>query len=306
MALGSVLYSAVGPYLFLTGLTTTDVPTSVIIQRMESLNFLVLSYFVLKAEVSYWSMFNGLLTFCGIVLAIVSPLFWGELVGVSTGALYILGGGYAYSASLIISKKYLAAVPVGVLAVFRVLVGTVLYHLLMLATGADTGVLLSAKLWYYMVPYSLVYVFAAQALWLLALLQAQPTSISVGTTCQFVLSLAWSAALVGTLPTKPQWVGSVVLTVSILSGMWEAVSRLRVQEQEQLLLHHGTLSSSDGASAAALKLRAGRGDYTAVGTADEGQDVQPNVEADPGPGADAAPNRVMSSEFDPECVFRGF
>lgn len=329
MAVGSVLYSAVGPYLFLTGLTTTDVPTAVIIQRMESLNFLALSYFFLSSDISYWTLGNGLLTLSGIALAMISPLFWGESITVSSGALYILCSGYAYSTSLIISKKHLTGVPVGVLAVFRVVVGTVLYHLLMLSTGGEMGALVSPKLWMYMLPYGLVYVFAAQVLWLQALMQAPPTSISIGTTCQFVLSLAWSAILVGTLPTNAQWIGSAVLTVSIVSGVYEVMWRLQEDKQRRLegglLLDPSDTNNNDSSSstinseprsssmpagatdepesAVTLKLRdRDRHDgYVTVASAvdvEEG-DFRIVTRAE-------SRSRVRSSEFDSECTFRGF
>lgn len=123
MVLGSILYSVVGPYLFLTGLASTDVPTAAIIQRLESLNFLALSYFCLKTHISTWTFCNAALTLGGITLAVISPTFFGDTVEVTSGSLFILLAGYAFSGSLLISKKYLSTVPVAVLAVFRVLLG---------------------------------------------------------------------------------------------------------------------------------------------------------------------------------------
>jgi drug/metabolite transporter (DMT)-like permease len=123
MLLGSVLYSVIGPFLYLTGLASTDVPTAAIIQRMESLNFLFLAYFALGAPITPWTFFSAALTFCGIVLAVISPVFFDDTIKISTGSLFILLSGYAFSCSLIISKKYLTDIPVAVLAVFRVSLG---------------------------------------------------------------------------------------------------------------------------------------------------------------------------------------
>lgn len=123
MVLGSVLYSVVGPFLFLTGLASTDVPTASILQRMESINFLVLSYFALYTPVTTWTIANSAMTLTGIILAVVSPLFFGRPLELSSGYLFIIMAGYAFSLSLLISKKYLSTVPVAILAVFRVLLG---------------------------------------------------------------------------------------------------------------------------------------------------------------------------------------
>mmetsp|Transcript_18261 Transcript_18261/g.26680 ORF Transcript_18261/g.26680 Transcript_18261/m.26680 type:complete len:312 (+) Transcript_18261:473-1408(+) len=235
MVLGSVLYSVVGPFLYLTGLASTDVPTAAITQRMESLNFLFLSYIFLGASISSWTMVNASLTLCGIILAVISPVFWGDSVKVSTGALFILLSGYAFSSSLLISKKYLSKISVGVLAVFRVLLGSVLYHFLVLALGENLGNLYSSKLWIAMAPYGFVYVFGGQICWLLALQKASPISISMGTTFLFVLTLCWSAALLGVLPTTAQWIGSAFLVTSILSSVVEVRYKALESAQESAI-----------------------------------------------------------------------
>ena len=123
MFIGSILYSVVGPFLYLTGLASTDVPTAAIIQRLESLNFLVLSFLALGTTITKWTLFSSMLTLCGIILAIISPVFFGNEVELAGGAILILLSGYAFSFSLLISKKYLSDIPVAILAVFRVIFG---------------------------------------------------------------------------------------------------------------------------------------------------------------------------------------
>ena len=52
LTLGSIFYSVVGPYLFLTGLGLSDVPTAAITQRLESINLLVLSRYACRPVVA--------------------------------------------------------------------------------------------------------------------------------------------------------------------------------------------------------------------------------------------------------------
>ena len=59
----------------------------------------------------------------GIILAIISPAFFGMPIEFTAGYMYIILSGFAFSFSLLISKKYLNNVPVPLLAVFRVLLG---------------------------------------------------------------------------------------------------------------------------------------------------------------------------------------
>ena len=58
--------------------------------------------------------------------------------------------------------------------------GSILYHFLIMALGEDLGILYSSKLWFAMIPYGIVYVFAGQLCWLTSLQNANPVHISIG------------------------------------------------------------------------------------------------------------------------------
>ena len=94
LSVGSGLYSALGPFLYMTGLSLTDVPTAAIIQRLESIDLLVLSFFFLGKPVSRWTLCNSLLTLLGILLALLSPLFWGDKVSIPMGVVFIVLAGF--------------------------------------------------------------------------------------------------------------------------------------------------------------------------------------------------------------------
>ena len=127
-----------------------------------------------------------------------------------------------------------------------------MYHILIIVLGERLGRLYSATLWIGMVPYGLVYVFLGQMCWLLALQKASPLYVSIGTTLLFILSLIWSAVLLGVFPTTPQWIGSVVLTLSIASSVAEIVHnhRAKNKEPDELPAHseHGLLAKTAGDS----------------------------------------------------------
>ena len=124
--------------------------------------------------------------------------------------------GFFFTASLLISKRWLASIPTGVLAVFRVGVGTLIYHVTVLVRG-DVRPGTSRLFWDWVYwravwwsvslarslsltshghleadatrparRYGLVYVTLAQSVWLTALAHAEPQTISIGTTTLFV------------------------------------------------------------------------------------------------------------------------
>lgn len=105
-----------------------------------------------------------------------------------------------------------------------------------------------------MVPYGLVYVFLGQMCWLLALQKASALYVSIGTTLLFILSLIWAAVLLGEFPTTPQWIGSAVLTISIVSSVSEILHNhwAKSKEPDELPTpsEHGLLAKPAGDSAA--------------------------------------------------------
>lgn len=240
---GSVLYAGLAPYCFMAGLDTVTVADSAILQRMESINIVVLVWAASsKGEflLSTWSAGNCVLTVFGIVLTLVSPAFWGEedKVGFSTGNLLIIASGWANSVSLLISMKTLTRIPVSVIAIYRVFVGTILYHLLVVALGEDLMMLLNPKLWRWIGPYGIIYVFLAQILWLNTIVLCRPLTVSIGMTFQFILTILWSMIILQQLPTPSQWLGFAVISLSIGSSIAEKLHTSRA-------LRHTRLASAD-------------------------------------------------------------
>jgi len=126
---------------------------------------------------------------------------------------------------------YLSKLPMGVLVLYRLGVGTVLYHLYIGCSDGfslsdfNLGMLWHGELWYCMWWYGLVYATILQVLWLRALVHAHPTIIGAGTTAQFILTLLWSMLLQKEFPSRPQLLGAVVLTASMMLGIGKEVLR---------------------------------------------------------------------------------
>lgn len=158
-----------------------------------------------------------------MALALVEPAFEGGKVTLNVGVLYLLLGGFGYVGSLFTLKAWLRGVPLGLLALFRVIVGTVFYHLLALAQGSTPELerLYDWHLWRCMLWFGFVFVLLGQALWLLALRECDPGLISLGTSFMFILNMAWAAVLLKRFPTHGEYLGGAMILVSVLSGLWE-------------------------------------------------------------------------------------
>ena len=131
------------------------------------------------------------------MLSLLSPLFLpapNNELDISIGAPYVVFAGIAFSSSFVITMKFFSQIPVPIISLYRTVVGTILYHILVLCMpGMIPGELRSPTLWLCMLPYSFAYVFGVQMLLLTALTLAHPISVSIGSNCLFFMSLGWAA-----------------------------------------------------------------------------------------------------------------
>jgi hypothetical protein len=119
--------------------------------------------------------------------------------------------------------RTLKTIPVAVVAIFRVAVGTIMYHFLILFMGENVMELYNVRLWAFIGPYGIIWVFGGQVFWLLALSSVSSLTLSVGTTCLFVLTIFWSISVLGQMPTNAQWIGVGIITASIASSIMEKI-----------------------------------------------------------------------------------
>jgi drug/metabolite transporter (DMT)-like permease len=230
----TLLYSVFGPLLFYMALSRISVPAVAILSRLESLEFLVLSRVFLKEEIDRWSFNNACLTFTGIVVALISPPLFGGTAEFGTGHLFVILSGFCYTLSLFISKRFFVEIPIGIVVVFRVGVGAVVYMVVQVVRNAVTdglGAYTLAAFWENVVWFALVYVTLGQIVWLNALVAASATTISVGTTSLFVLTLAWSTIIQSRIPTGPELLGSAFIATSVASSILRVVKTKGTKQQ---------------------------------------------------------------------------
>ena len=130
-------------------------------------------------------------------------------------------------------KAFLTGVPVGIFALYRVVVGMVLYHALVLVQSGVTGLsyVYSRELWRAMAWYGPVFVLLGQLVWLKSLQLCAPGLISLLTSFMFVLNMVWAVLLLGRSPTHAEYIGGSVIFASIVSGLVEQRQWRREEEQ---------------------------------------------------------------------------
>lgn len=217
---GSILYSVAGPFLFLTGLATISVPFSAIIQRLESINFIILSKLFMEAKPTSYTLASAISTLIGVLMSMLWDTFFGNPFPTAIGMLYIILAGYCYSGSLLISKKFLSGINTGVVGLVRVLLGVVLFHILNVSMGNQDD-LSHSELWLIGLPYGFVYLFLGQTAWIDCLTTVEPFIIAVSTNLLFLLSLTWSAVVIQIYPNSAQWVASAFILLGVFISIYE-------------------------------------------------------------------------------------
>lgn len=243
----TLLFSVVGPLFQLRALTKISVPAAATLQRVQSVVFFLVSMPVLQVPFHWWDAANASLTLVGVAASLVLAPFFGEKMTFDEGDVYVCISATAYALSLVVTKKWLTGVPTGLLASYRLAVGTVLYHLYMGYTSGVYGLeqFVSAGLWSYMWWYGLIYATLFQILWLTGLKKASPAFIGTITTSQFVLTLLWALALQQRVPSPPQMVAAALLMIAIASGIAKEVRMQRAAKKRIT----SSLSESDASTA---------------------------------------------------------
>ena len=92
--------------------------------RLEAVDFLLASALFLGDRHGPWVCTNASLTVAGVLLTVFEPsLFEGDPFKITKGHIYLFVGGWLYTMSLLITKKYLVYVNIGILALFKVRLG---------------------------------------------------------------------------------------------------------------------------------------------------------------------------------------
>jgi len=247
MLLGCLLANVLGSVAYLQGLRLTSVSARAMTGRLESVDFLAASAWFLGDRYGRWVQVNALLTVLGVVTTVVFPIVVQHhpMEG-KIGYVYLVLGGWGYTLSLLITKKYLVHLPVGLLSLFKLSFGTILFHFLSVwqhgqmdmpsiitSSSSSSSFYYPPSLLRTMLWYAPLFVTSTQVLWLRALKLCSPSVLSIGMNANFVVTVLMGGLILGKWPTVGELVGGGFILVSIVSGVAETVLDGRKDEEEE-------------------------------------------------------------------------
>lgn len=217
---GTLLFQVVGPFFFLRGLGGTSISQAAILARLDQVEFYVFAILLLREKCTVWDAAANGITLVAVIAAVVITPAFGLPLTLNASSVYVIMSTFGYSGSLLISKRFLASVPIGIVGTFRLLVGTLSFHGYVVAVHGNVGVdtLFAPSLWVHMAWYGLLYVTLFQSLWLSVLGSVPAPLISLGSATRFPMTLAFGFAINRDTPGGPQWVGAAMMVLALVIG----------------------------------------------------------------------------------------
>jgi drug/metabolite transporter (DMT)-like permease len=219
----AVLSGALAPGLIFQSLALTSVNNVTLVGRLELPLTLVLSVWLLKERVHLWEILGAFAASVGVILTVILQPPNATMVNmggfpVGIGELLAAAGSVAGVVSIIITKKYLTQIPLGIFSIFRTALGTIIFFLIALILyGRDhfqDG--FSPFLWQWMLIYAAVIVVLGQLLWFKGLRVSTVSSASLIGSFTPIIAIIAAYFILGEVPTHPQYIGGSL----ILFGMF--------------------------------------------------------------------------------------
>lgn len=221
----SVLSGAIVPWLIFTALEQTNVTNVVLIGRIEPIVTLILSVWLLKTKINYWTVAGCLILFAGSVLTAFLNVSSNQSMfklHLGNGEIFVAIAAVIVAISTVVSKLQLRSIPIGIIALYRNFVGTWIFFVLAnLLYGAEhLADVLSPFLWKWMILYAAVIVVLGQLCWLVGLKKASATELNVASLLNPIIAIVMAYLLLGEVPTYAQyWGGSLLLLGVTLSSI---------------------------------------------------------------------------------------
>jgi drug/metabolite transporter (DMT)-like permease len=222
----AILSVAIAPSLVFIALSLTMVTNVVLIGRIESPLVLALSVWLLRERVNFWAVAGAIVSLGGVAIAVFLQGLWenpagdGVFITVGRGEILAAAGAAALAVSTIISKVRLRQIPLGIFAVFRTAMGTIVFLCIVLRLYGSQHFIdvFSPFLWQWMLIYGAVIVVLGQLCWFTGLKTSTASEVSFASSFTPIIGILAAFLILGEVPSLAQYIGgSVILTGIFLS-----------------------------------------------------------------------------------------
>lgn len=220
----AILEGALAPALIFGALSLTMVNNVVLVGRIEPPLTLALSVFLLRERVNRWVVAGAIASFLGVLLTILLQSSGGNIVSmggviqIGKGELFTAGWAVCITISTIIGKVKLRQIPLGIFTVFRTVIGTIIFFVIVFKLfGIHHFIdIFSPFLWKWMLFYSVVIVVVGQLCFFTGLKKSTASDVSLASSFGPVAGILAAYWILGEAPNMAQYIGGGIIMCGIV------------------------------------------------------------------------------------------
>ena len=228
--------------LIFTALSITAVNNVILIGQIDTSLVLALSIFLLGEKVNRLIISGAVVSFIGVSLTVLLQPpgenminMTGTSIEIGLGELLTLIAAIFKAVANLISKVSLQEVPLGIFSVYRMIIGTIVFFVVVLVLFEPSHFIdvASPFLWRWMLIYSAVIVVGGQLAWFTGLKLSSASEISLATAFNPIVGVLAAYLILGEVPTVAQYIGGLVILFGIFLNQIGLI-RLRKAEITKL------------------------------------------------------------------------
>jgi len=220
----AILEGALAPTLIFTALAVTMVNNVILIGRIEPPLTLLLSVLLLRERVNKWVVGGAIASFIGVLLTISlqnpgdNIVKMGEFIHLGQGELMTAGWAICIAISTIISKAKLRQIPLGIFTIFRTVIGTLIFFVVVIIRYGPIHFIdiFSPLLWQWMLFYGTVIVVGGQLCFFNGLKNSTASEVSLASSFSPIAGILASYLILGESPNIAQYIGGSAIVGGII------------------------------------------------------------------------------------------
>lgn len=245
LTVSAFLSSALTPGLFFYALEHTSVTNVVLVGRIEPPLFLLATWLFLNERLNPFALIAGIVALTGAVV-MIAMRGDGALWHFGTGEMATIAATLSFIASTIVSRTGLKALPLGIFAIYRTVLGAGLYFLLALYLFGPTHFqdLFAPVVWKWTWVYALIVVVVGQLAWNIGLKYARSGDVSLATSFSPLAAILIAMWLLGEDPGPGLVPGGVIILTGIAIGQFGRLGKrdARRRAVNRALEHESTIN----------------------------------------------------------------
>ncbi|HLO48596.1 MAG TPA: DMT family transporter [Kamptonema sp.] len=238
----AILEGALAPTLIFTALAVTMVNNVILIGRIEPPLTLLLSVLLLRERVNKWVVGGAIASFLGVFLTILlqnqanNIANMGGFIHIGKGELLTGGWAVCIAISTIISKAKLRQIPLGIFTIFRTIIGTIIFFVIVMSQYGPLHFIdiFSPLLWQWMLFYGTVIVVGGQLCFFNGLKNSTASEVSLASSFSPIAGILASYLILGESPNIAQYIGGSAIVAGIILtqiGVFHQTTKTTVEPQ---------------------------------------------------------------------------